>query len=77
MGLGELQSQNRCLVSLERGLGIDLTAESESGAGGGSGWLRSFCSCIQGSRASNDGDGCLLKKMHNLRVVSYVLFGAK
>lgn len=49
-------------------LGVDLTEESESGAGGGSGWLRSICFCIQGPRASNGGGRCLLKKMHNLRV---------
>lgn len=48
-------------------LDVDLTAESGSGAGGGSGWL-SICSCIQGPRASNGRGGCLLKKMHNLRV---------
>jgi len=55
-----------CLWSVA--LGVDLTEESESGAGGGSGWLRSICSCIKGPRASNGGGGCLLKKMHNLRV---------
>lgn len=42
-----------CLCLQNVNLGVNLTAESDSGEVGS--WTRSFCSCIQGSETSNGG----------------------
>lgn len=68
VGLGELQSRNRRPVPLERGSG--RRPDCRIGVRGW-GWERLAQKHLllhPGPRASNGGGGCLLKKMHNLRV---------